>query len=112
LRVAAKAAGVTYQELKALNPELRKDLTPPDPSYRLKVPVGSKDLLLSNLATYPDWKHVKATRYQVRRGDTLLHIARRHHTTLSSILEANALDKIYKPKPGEWLLIPKSVKAK
>jgi peptidoglycan lytic transglycosylase D len=112
LRVAAKAAGVTYQELKALNPELRKDLTPPDPSYRLKVPVGSKDLLLSILATYPDWKHVKATRYQVRLGDTLLHIARRHHTTLSAILEANALDKTYKPKPGEWLLIPKPVKAK
>ena len=111
LRVAAKAAGVTYQELKALNPELRKDLTPPDPTYRLKVPVGSKDLLLSNLATYPDWKHVQAARYQVRRGETLLHIATRHHTSLSVILEANALDKSYKPRPGEWLLIPKPVKA-
>ena len=112
LRVAAKAAGVTYEELKALNPELRKDLTPPDPTYRLKVPVGSKDMLLSNLATYPDWKHVQAARYQVRRGETLLHIATRHHTPLSAILEANALDKSYKPKPGEWLLIPKPVKAK
>jgi len=112
LRVAAKAAGVTYEELKALNPELRKDLTPPDPTYRLKVPVGSKDLLLSNLATYPDWKHVQAKRYQVRRGETLLHIATRHHTPLSAILEANALDKSYKPKPGEWLLIPNPVKAK
>jgi len=111
LRVAAKAAGVTYEELKALNPELRKDLTPPDPTYRLKVPVGSKDLLLSNLATYPDWKHVQAKRYQVRRGETLLHIATRHHTSLSVILEANALDKSYKPRPGEWLLIPKPVKA-
>ena len=111
LRVAAKAAGVTYEELKALNPELRKDLTPPDPTYRLKVPVGSKDLLLSNLATYPDWKHVQAKRYQVRRGETLLHIATRHHTPLSAILEANALDKSYKPRPGEWLLIPKPVKA-
>jgi peptidoglycan lytic transglycosylase D len=112
LRVAAKAAGVTYQELKALNPELRKDLTPPYPAYRLKVPVGSKDLLLSNLATYPDWKHVQAARYQIRRGETLLHFATRHRTTLSTILEANALDKSYKPKPGEWLLIPKPVKTK
>lgn len=112
LRMAAKVAGVTYQELKALNPELRKDLTPPGPAYRLKVPVGSKDLLLSNLATYPDWKHVQATRYRVRRGDTLFRIAMRHRTTLSAILEANALDKSYKPKPGEWLLIPKPLKAK
>src|SRR3989441_5325183 len=112
LWVAAKAAGVTYQELKALNPELRKEITPPDPAYRLKVPAGSKDLLLSNLATYPDWKHIQATRYRVRHGETLLHFATRHHTPLSAILEANALDKSYKPKPGEWLLIPKPVKAK
>src|SRR2546425_4001904 len=112
LRVAAKAAGVTYQELKALNPELRKEITPPDPAYRLKVPAGSKDLLLSNLATYPDWKHIQATRYRVRHGETLLHFTTRHHTPLSAILEANALDKSYKPKPGEWLLIPKPVKAK
>src|SRR6266571_5258814 len=112
LRVAAKAAGVTYQDLKALNPELRKEITPPDLAYRLKVPAGSKDLLLSNLATYPDWKHVQATRYRVRYGETLLHFATRHHTPLSAILEANALDKSYKPKPGEWLLSPKPVKAK
>src|SRR5213593_161411 len=109
LRMAAKAAGVTYQELKALNPELRRDLTPPDSTYRLKVPVGSKDLLLSNLASYPDWKRVQATRYQVRRGETLHNIATRHHTPLSAILEANALDKSSKLKPGEWLLIPQPV---
>src|SRR3989441_1336094 len=109
LRMAAKAAGVTYQELKALNPELRRDLTPPDPIYRLKVPVGSKDLLLSNLASYPDWKRVQATRYQVRRGETLHNIAMRHHTPLSAILEANAVDKSSKLKPGEWLLIPQPV---
>ena len=112
LRVAAKAAGVSYEDLKSLNPELRKDLTPPYPSYRLKVPVGSKDLLLSHLATYPGWKHVQATRYQIRRGETLLRIATRHHTSLSAILEANALDKSYRPKPGEWLLIPPAVKVK
>ena len=112
LRMAAKAAGVSYEDLKSLNPELRKDLTPPYPSYRLKVPVGSKDLLLSNLATYPGWKHVQATRYKIRRGETLLRIATRHHTSLSAILEANALDKSYRPKPGEWLLIPQAVKVK
>ena len=112
LRMAAKAAGVTYQELKALNPELRRDLTPPDSTYRLKVPVGSKDLLLSNLASYPDWKRVQATRYQVRRGETLHHIATRHHTPLAAILDANALDKSSKLKPGEWLLIPQLGKAK
>ncbi len=111
LRAAARAAGVPYEEVKALNPELRKDLTPPDPTYLLKVPVGSKATLLANLATYQDWKRIHATRYQVRRGDTLLLLASRHHTTAEAILEANALEKPYRPKPGDWLLIPKPIKA-
>lgn len=111
LRTAAKAAGVPYEELKALNPELRKDLTPPDPTYILKVPVGSKATLLANLATYQDWKRIHAVRYQIRRGDTFPLLASRHGTTIEAILEVNALEKSYRPKPGEWLLIPKPVKA-
>jgi len=112
LRTAALAAGVSYAELKALNPELRKGLTPPDPTYHLKVPVGSKETLLSNLETYQDWKRVRAKRYQIRRGDTWTLLASRHGTTVTAILEANALDKSDKPKPGEWLLIPQPIKAK
>lgn len=110
LRAAAKAAGVSYEELKALNPELKKDLTPPDPIYHLKVPVGSKAALLDNLAAYPDWKRIQAVRYQVRRGDTLPHLAARHGVTSEAILEASALDKSYRLQPGDWLLIPKPVK--
>lgn len=110
LRTAALAAGASYEELKALNPELRKDLTPPDPAYHLKVPAGLKEAFLANLATYQDWKRVHAVRYQVRRGDTLPLLASRHGTTVSAILEANALAKSEKPKPGDWLLIPRTVK--
>ena len=111
LRTAARATGVSYQELKALNPELRKDLTPPDPVYHLKVPVGSKTTLLNNLGTYEGWTLVHAVRYQIRRGDTWALLASRHGTTITAILEANALDKSDKPKPGEWLLLPQPKKA-
>jgi membrane-bound lytic murein transglycosylase D len=111
LRTAAKAAGVSYEELKSLNPELKRDLTPPDPVYHLKVPVGSKAALLDNLSVYPDWKRIQAVRYQVRRGDTLPLLASRHGVTTEAILEANALEKSYKPRTGDWLLLPKPVKA-
>lgn len=111
LRTAAKAAGVSYEELKSLNPELKRDLTPPDPVYHLKVPVGSKSALLDNLSVYPDWKRIQAVRYQVRRGDTLPLLASRHGVTTEAILEANALEKSYKPRTGDWLLLPKPLKA-
>ena len=110
LKTAALAAGASYAELKTLNPELRKDLTPPDPAYHLKVPAGRKDTFLANLATYQDWKRVHATRHQVRRGDTLPLLASRHGTTVQALLEANAMANSEKPKPGDWLLIPQSVK--
>ena len=110
LRTAALAAGVSYEELKTLNPELRKDLTPPDPAYHLKVPAGRKEAFLANLATYQDWKRIHAVRYQVRRGDTWTLLASRHGTTVAAILEANAMTKSEKPKLGDWLLIPQAVK--
>ncbi len=110
LRMAAQAAGISYAELKALNPELRKDSTPPDPVYHLKVPPGSKTALLANLASHPEPKGTHV-RYKVRTGDTLARLAVRYGTSASAILEANALTKTEKPKPGEWLLIPQTKKA-
>ena len=39
----AKVASVTYSELKRLNPELRRDVTPLGyKDYRLKLPVGKR----------------------------------------------------------------------
>src|SRR5712691_3190667 len=84
LRTAAQAAGVSYQELKALNPELRKDLTPPDPAYHLKVPVGSKTTLLNTLGTYAATTRVHAVLHQTRRGDTSALPASRHGTTITA----------------------------
>ena len=52
LKAAAKAAGVSFEEMKSLNPELRRDMTPPDPLYILKVPVGTKATMFANLSTY------------------------------------------------------------
>jgi peptidoglycan lytic transglycosylase D len=52
LRAVARAIGVPYEEIKNLNPELRRDVTPPDPVYLLKVPTGKKPSLVANLPTY------------------------------------------------------------
>jgi hypothetical protein len=52
LKAAAQAAGVSLEEMKNLNPELRRDMTPPDPLYVLKVPVGKKSTMIANLPVY------------------------------------------------------------
>ncbi len=52
LKAAAQAAGVSLQEMKNLNPELKREMTPPDPMYVLKIPVGKKDTMIANLPVY------------------------------------------------------------
>ena len=44
LSVAAECAGVSLDEIKKLNPELRRWCTPPDVSdYTLRIPIGTKE---------------------------------------------------------------------
>jgi membrane-bound lytic murein transglycosylase D len=52
LKAVAKAAGVTLEDIKNLNPELRREMTPPDPVYILKVPLGTKTTMMANLPAY------------------------------------------------------------
>ena len=52
LKAVAKAAGVSFEDIKNLNPELRREMTPPDPLYILKVPLGTKTIMLANLPAY------------------------------------------------------------
>ena len=47
LQQIAVAAGIPFTEFSRLNPELRRDVTPPDDqNYHLKVPVGSQETVV------------------------------------------------------------------
>lgn len=129
LKIAAIAAGVDYEEIKALNPELRKGTTPPHYSaYLLKVPFGKKEALLRNIAvaraqvpeprSYARGKRrtVRAARrsrpdrptlcYRVRRGETLSRIARRYGTSTRTLLALNGMRSGKQLKYGQALLVP------
>lgn len=49
----AQAAGVDRDLVKELNPELKKQRTPPVEQYALKLPVGTKETFLANMPTKP-----------------------------------------------------------
>ena len=54
LSVAAECAGVSLDEMKKLNPELRRWCTPPDVSdYNLRIPIGTKERFSTALASSP-----------------------------------------------------------
>ena len=112
----ANATGVPYTELRLLNPELRRDATPPgDDAYLLKVPVGTKakvEQLLDRIPTYkfpPMAKSQLASAgssrwYKVRVGDTLEKVSRRFRIPLKTLKTRNNLTG---PtiRPGDFLVI-------
>jgi len=104
LRAIAAATEIPYAELHRLNPELRRDVTPPDdPAYHLKVPVGTRDTVEQALATIKPWTpppliaQAKKNRgersglYRVRMGDNLGKIAKRFRLTIDELKARNKL---------------------
>ncbi len=116
LRNIAKASGVSFNTLRNLNPELRRNVTPPNvKSYLLKVPVGKKVKVASVLSKIPTWKrkaiprlkkHQKAPKgwYRVRWGDSLWKIAKRFRLSVRELKARNNLTGRL-IKPGDLLAI-------
>jgi membrane-bound lytic murein transglycosylase D len=119
LRTVAAATGISFADLKQLNPELRRDITPPgDPEYLLKVPVGSRQAVEEKLETLKTRKPpvlvVKKAAaqsessewYRVRVGDSLWKIAKRFGVTVHELKEWNNLSG-RRIQPGDLLaLVP------
>lgn len=117
-RAIANTTGIPYEELRLLNPELRRDATPPgDAAYHLKVPVGTSAKVLQLLDRVPTYKfpplpvaksrHVKADTgrwYRVRVGDTLEKVSKRFRVPLKTLKARNNLSSAV-IKPGEFLII-------
>jgi len=112
LDAIAKALGISDGLLFDLNPELRRQVTPPTP-YSLRVPPEMSEGVLASLGSIPAWSHVKTSQlscvyHRVRQGETLSSIAERYKTTVSAISQANHIRNRAFIKIGQRLKIPLS----
>lgn|SRR5574341_16473 len=107
LKAIADKLSCDMNELTALNPELRREATPPT-SYDLKVPVGKRDVLLAGLDSLPKYTPPKVAYvyHRVRRGETLSLIAMRYRTSVARIVDANRLRGERMIRVGQKLKIP------
>ena len=105
-RAISNVTGISYNDLRLLNPELRRDATSPDEAgYHLKVPVGMSSKVLELLERVPTHKFppvammadreivrpkVSASHlYRVRIGDTLQKISRKFGIPIKTIKARN-----------------------
>ncbi len=106
LPTAARLLGIDYQRLRDLNPELRRQWTPPGKQYSLRVPAGSGSSWLRAYARLPESKKPGVDRYVVRRGDSISSIAAAFGVGIRAIAEANGLRNPNLIHPGQSLFIP------
>jgi len=107
LDVAAECAGTTIDEIKRLNPELRRWCTPPDAErYVLKVPEGTREMFMEKLSAVPEGERFTIDRYTVKKGDTFKSISHRTGIPVQVILSLNAMEKIMPLKAGSSIYLP------
>jgi membrane-bound lytic murein transglycosylase D len=106
LSVIAEAAGVKTAEVTALNPQLIRGVTPPGESYYVRLPARTGSTFAVNYARIPAEDRLRAIEHTIRRGDTLVKLARTYGSELSAIRSANPGVRPRRLKVGERLFIP------
>ncbi len=107
LKALAKAANVSYQRLKEINPELIRHFTPFNKKfYRLRVPTTVDEVAMARIKRLPPQKRYFVGWYRIKRGDSLYSIARKFRTSVRKIKRVNKLKRNL-IRPGRRLLIPR-----
>jgi membrane-bound lytic murein transglycosylase D len=90
-----------------LNPELRRNGTPPT-AYTLRVPAGAGPTLVASLDSLPKWSPPRETggTHRVRSGETLSQIAEKYRTSVRALMAVNKLKSANRLRVGQVLVLP------
>jgi peptidoglycan lytic transglycosylase D len=107
LRRVAEWTDTTIDHIQALNPELRRWTTPvKDTKYQLRVPAGMAAIVKAKLSDSPPADLASLKYYTVKRGETLLTIARKLRVSKTDLADANYLRGTARVAAGQKLMVP------
>ena len=106
LRLVADATGADLDDLRELNPEMLRSVTPNDPNFELKLPAGYGEKLLNVINQVPEDKWTSWRLHTVEQGETMADIARHYHVTVAAIESANHLEAHAVVPAGFMLNVP------
>jgi membrane-bound lytic murein transglycosylase D len=106
LHLVADASGTDFDDLRMLNPELLRSVTPNAPDFTLKVPAGATKTFEENIAQVPQDKWTSWRLHEMEGGETLADVARQYRVTISAIETANHLEPHASVPSGFLLTVP------
>jgi membrane-bound lytic murein transglycosylase D len=105
LKTIADILSASVEEIRGLNPEILRDVTPPQYSdYKLRIPSGTKELFQQKYAELPAKKLYSM--HKVRKGETVSGISKKYGVPAFTIIQANSLSRRCLIYPGQYLKIP------
>jgi peptidoglycan lytic transglycosylase D len=106
LRVIAECAETTLDEVRFLNPDLRRLATPADGSFDVRVPRGAGPDVLECLGALPASERARFRSHVVARGETLSGIAAAFGVSAAEVAAANRITRPRRLRVGTRLIIP------
>ena len=110
LALAADLAEVSMSDLYTLNPAFNRWATDPTGPHRLLVPLENAPVLEEKLAQLPPRERIQWDRHRIRRGETLLAIAEKYHTSVDLLKRINGV-RGNMIREGHNLIIPVATKS-
>jgi membrane-bound lytic murein transglycosylase D len=110
IRRVAEWTGTPVKAIQDLNPELRRWTTPVRATdYELKVPAGSAEMVRAHLSAADPETLAPLNWHTVKKGETLVTIARKLKVNRTDLAEANYLSLRSKVVAiGQRLIIPRA----
>jgi membrane-bound lytic murein transglycosylase D len=106
LRLVADATGADLDDLRGLNPEMLRSVTPNDPNFELNLPAGYGEKFTNVISQVPADKWTSWRLHTVEQGETMADIARHYHVTVAGIEAANHLEAHAVVPAGFMLNVP------
>jgi membrane-bound lytic murein transglycosylase D len=106
----AEISETDIEEIYKLNPGFNRWATHPNSKHQVLIPIDKVAVFTKELAALPANERMKWQRHKVKRGDSLITIAKKYHTTPEVLRDSNGLKRNL-IRIGDQLLIPSAYKS-
>lgn len=103
----ARQQGASYEDVKFLNPWMKRRVLPYG-HWTVSLPASSRPAMLASADTIGSQDSVQQATYVVKRGDSLIRIARMYGVTVNDLMAWNQIPDRGYLRAGQKLSIPAS----